>query len=220
MQQNWEAFKTHLKVTMEKSVPSKRPRSRDSPLWFTPSIKHIVNHKQRAYNKAKRSGKEEDWLSYNILQKEVHRALRKGRWTYVDNILTENLTNRNPKPFWQYIKSQKQENLGVVPLKSNRKLLSTSKEKAEILNNQFQSVFTKEDTTPVPTPGGAPSPRIDSLEINTPGVEKLLRDLNPNKAGGPDNIPFRLLKELAAELAPILTAIFKQSLEEGRITDD
>jgi hypothetical protein len=40
------------------------------------------------------------------------------------------------------MKSKKQDNIRVVPLKRSGGLYE-SKEKAEILNNQFKSVFTK-----------------------------------------------------------------------------
>ena len=51
-------------------------------------------------------------------------------------------------------------------------------------------------------------------------MEKLLAGLNVKNASGPDNIPCKILWELAAELAPILTTIFQQSLETGQIPDD
>ena len=41
-----------------------------------------------------------------------------------------------------------------------------------------------------------------SVKYNTKGVLKLLKDIKPHKATGPDNIPGRLLKEAAEELAP------------------
>ena len=51
-------------------------------------------------------------------------------------------------------------------------------------------------------------------------MEKLLAGLNVKKAFGPDNIPCKILRELAAELAPILTTILQQSLETGQIPYD
>jgi hypothetical protein len=44
---------------------------------------------------------------------------------------------------------------------------------------------------------------------------ELLLSLNPSKAPGPDKIKPRVLKELATEIAPILTIIFQISLESG-----
>ena len=43
-------------------------------------------------------------------------------------------------------------------------------------------------------------------------MEKLLADLDPSKASGPDHIHCRFLKETAHELAPVFTCIFKQSI--------
>ena len=51
----------------------------------------------------------------------------------------------------RYIKSKRQDGNGVSPLKENGQLHSDSRRKAEILNNQFCSVFTSEDTTNIPS---------------------------------------------------------------------
>jgi hypothetical protein len=49
---------------------------------------------------------------------------------------------------WSYIKSKRQEPAGISPLLNKDWFLhSDSHIKAEILNHQFQSVYTKEDTT-------------------------------------------------------------------------
>ena len=49
------------------------------------------------------------------------------------------------------------------------------------------------------------------------GILHLLEKLNPNKAGGPDDIKPAVLKGLAKEIAPILAIIFKKSLSSGTI---
>ena len=79
--------------------------------------------------------------------------------------------------------------------------------KAEILSNQFKSVFTHEDTTAISHLQGPDYPTIPSLEVTTLGVTKLLNGINPKKAQGPDEIPCRIVKELDNELTPALTAI-------------
>ena len=56
--------------------------------------------------------------------------------------------------------------------------------------------------------------------ITPEGVKKLLSDLKPNKASGPDQLPATFLKECAKELAPILLAIFNQSLNSGDLPSD
>ena len=56
----------------------------------------------------------------------------------INNVLTESLTSHNSKLFWQYIKATKQDNIGVAPIKGAER-----KAKAELINKQFQSVFSK-----------------------------------------------------------------------------
>ena len=51
-------------------------------------------------------------------------------------------------------------------------------------------------------------------------MQKLLQNLNPHKASGPGNIPSRLLKETAAEIAPALTLLFQSSLQQGEVPED
>ena len=96
-------------------------------------------------------------------------------------------------------------------------IISDNKSKADILNNQFSSVFTQEDLSNIPDIGYDRIPAIDSLSITTNGVAKQLSLLKTNKASGPDAIPPWFLKEYAAEIAPILTNIFQDSIESGTV---
>ena len=88
-------------------------------------------------------------------------------------------------------------------------MYSDSSSKSEILNKQFQSVFTKKSTTASPRLFGNKYPSIGNLSI-TLRVQKLLEKINISKAAGPDLIPGRMLNMLAPELAP------KKSLTAAR----
>ena len=82
-------------------------------------------------------------------------------------------------------------------------------------------MFTIEDKTNIPRLSGPSYPPIeDVIEINPKGVEKLLSRLDPTKASGPDNVSSCILKELAADLAPVLAKIYKQSLNSGQLPSD
>ena len=45
------------------------------------------------------------------------------------------------------------------------------------------------------------------ITVSYEGVLRLLSQLHPQKATGPDEIPSRFLKELACDLTPMLTLI-------------
>jgi hypothetical protein len=63
--------------------------------------------------------------------------IRKEEWNYINNAITEGMENNNSKPFWKYVKSCKQDNIGVAPLKGKGKLVSQSKEKAICFLHSF-----------------------------------------------------------------------------------
>ena len=69
----------------------------------------------------------------------------------------------------------------------------------------------------MPDPEPSPHPDMDDIEVSVKGVAKLLSNLNPRKAEGPDGIPSRLLKLVADELAPALTLLFTKSLRTSEI---
>ncbi|XP_066923740.1 uncharacterized protein [Clytia hemisphaerica] len=128
---------------------------------------------------------------------------------------------RNNNRFFTFVKSKRTDICGVSPLVDNKNVVHTEeKELAELLNDQFTSVFSKDDGT-TPTPNGPPSGvKIDELVITKNGIIKPLKDLNPHKASGPDGIGARVLKECADQLADSLVLIFNASLKQGRIPID
>ncbi len=215
----WSDFKSHIDTIISKHVPSKTTSKRYTPPWLTGPLKRMCAKEHRIHNRYQKTGKAKFKVRARKLKRENEKAIKKAHWEYVNNILTESLVSNNSKPFWKYIKSKRQENIGIAPLLKDGKLHSDSTEKANILNTQFQSVFTQDDGSLIPRLQGESYPDIDNLTITTPGVQKLLEKINPQKASGPDNIPDRVLKELAPEIAPCLTAIFNKSLDTGQLPD-
>ena len=60
---------------------------------------------------------------------------------------------------------------------------------------------------------------MPDITISPEGVKKLLKNLDPNKATGPDNIGPRILQIAAEELAPALSLIFQRSLDTGDLPE-
>ena len=58
------------------------------------------------------------------------------------------------------------------------------------------------------------------IDISINGILKLLNNLKPGKAAGPDSIRPILLKELRVELAPIIKVIFERSLQTVKLPAD
>ena len=63
-------------------------------------------------------------------------------------------------------------------------------------------------------------PDIDNLSVTSEGVNSLLKNVDVNKAIGPDLIPSIILKRCADVLAPGLASIFNKSLKTGYLPSD
>ena len=106
------------------------------------------------------------------------------------------------------------------PLKKDGTTHNDATTKSEILNDQFLSAFTMEDTTSILDLGTSDYPDAPEIKVYPNEVMRLLRNLKPHKATGRDDISPRFLKEMAEPLTPILTLIFSASLKQGQTPDD
>ena len=88
---------------------------------------------------------------------------------------------------------------------------------ANALNKFFHSVSNpREEKSTMPYVTSTPSKDILSdIKLTEYEVIEVLRQLDPNKACGPDCIPSRLLLELADVIAPSLSDLFNMSLSLG-----
>jgi hypothetical protein len=127
-----------------------------------------------------------------------------------------------------YIIHKKSDKSGVAPLRKNGRLETDPTNKPIFLNEQFQFVFSpstnidREEFYNQNYMADSQEDYPDSGDINitNTGMQKLLKNLNPHKAAGPDNIRLMVLKELASEISPILSIIYNVSIKAGEIPDD
>ncbi|XP_072024943.1 uncharacterized protein [Amphiura filiformis] len=183
--------------------------------WVTPDIKRQMRKRDKLHCRARKQQNSTSWKLFRQYRNKVASRVHSAHEDYVNNVVGNSLSE-SPKKFWSYVKMMRTENLGIPTLRTTTKLCTTDQEKATALNSHFQSVFTQEtDTCSIPQKGISPYPSISELIIGVEGVEKQLSSLNPTKACGPDEIPPRLLKTVAPELAPALCFLFQQSYDTG-----
>ena len=213
----WDYLKTQLLDLEDRCVPSKMSSTKYHQPWVTRKIKRLSRRKRRWFKRYKITRSPQAKDTYDILKKETRRACKNAQNSYLNDIFTE---DGGQKRFWSYIKSRKTENSGVAPLKNSRGItISSSEEKAEILNHQFTSVFGVKNSLPTPDIQWS-FPRMEEITFSDEGIKNLLMKLDERKSKGPDNISAMLLKTLAPELSPALTVLFQATLHCGEIPDD
>ena len=207
----YEEFQNSLETAMDSHIPSKIVSKRNQTPWINKRVKRLHKRKQRAYNQYSKNRDEVNYEKFRAARKTTFRETRSAYRKYINEVVSD-----SPKKFWSFVKNLKVDSIGIPTLKKDGKLESDNRAKAEILNDQFKSVFTKENLQ-LPSVPELNTPTMPDIIISVEGVAKLLHDLNPNKASGPDNISARILKLAAEEIAPALSIIFQKSLDTGEI---
>ena len=92
--------------------------------------------------------------------------------------------------------------------------------KAETLNAQFQQVFTQEDLSSIPNAASCGTAGMGPIIFYVEGIKKLFQNLDCKKANGPDNIPTRLIKDTAPEIAEVVCFLFNQSYTLSKLPAD
>ena len=180
-----------------------------------------------------------------IPKHKVQQQIRAAYHHYIEDILgitteTGNISHSptNTKKLFTILKHSKKDSQSIPPLQSKGKTFSDTTDKADILNQQFQSVFSpknplslqqtchqsiqdhtdsgKINTSHVPFQTSK-YPTMPSFTIGAEGICKLLKALQPNKAAGPDKISPTILRELHDQISDILQVIFTKSLETGKL---
>jgi hypothetical protein len=221
-------FKEKLHHLSSLHIPTKFTKSRTDLPWLTPKILRQIRKRDKLYTKIKKSHHANPTLSksFKALKYSIQKQIRLAYWSYLESVIFSGDSQSNSnKKFYSYVKQNKTENCGVAPLKDKGLTFTDPVDKANILNKQFESVFSKPQPLSlkqmcrkIACPKS--TPEMPEISISVEGVDKLLLGLSPNKACGPDEISPRILKELHHEISPILTKIFKLSFETGIVPPD
>ena len=219
--ESWNFLSNALRSTTNKHVPMKTKKHwKKRPLWMNQTALAKVKKKHDAWKRYLETNSGEHYLEYTRARNQAKWATKKAKREF-EKTLARNV-KKNPKKFWGYVNSKRKTKVNIPDLdktddkKSPR--TTNDHEKAEVLNQYFKKVFTKEDLVKIPNaPIKTITTKLKELEIAKPMIEKKLKELNQNKSPGPDNIHPRILKELCTELAEPITIIFLKSIDAGQL---
>ena len=208
---SWSFFRTRLTAAMDKCIPSKLTKSKHNLPWINHVIKRQMRKRDRLFKKASKSSKPSDWATYRHHRNQLANKIKHAYHSYVNEVIGGAL-EENPKRFWNFVRLSNTEHLGIptlVDCDNSNNLYVSDITKADALNNHFKAQFTQERGN-IPTLPDSGFPDLQRLTIGIEGVEKQLLNIKPNKASGPDEIPARIFRDFATELAPIMRNIFRR----------
>ena len=208
----WSDFVTALDTFSSKCIPSKIIRGKFSLPWITQNIRRQIRRRDDLYRKFKKNGDQKFRDKFLSLRKSIKHKIKASYNLYLEGLLgiTDENSVCNNKKLFSFLKSAKQDQTGSPPLQDDNGLVTDTTEKANLHNQQFQSVFTtkaplslsrlckmqiqdmadngtlRHDAVPAGILNS--NPIMEEFTISCNGILKLLQNLKPFKAAGPDKL--------------------------------
>ena len=226
-----------LTEVIDKLAPIKEVRIKNNTQeWFDDEIHSAIQNRDKRFSVFKRSRLCEDKLAFKRAQNNVQNLIKKKKKQYIKNKLDENLGK--PKELWKTLKS-----LGLSETKASGSKIGLAKKKDEISfdpkeNSEiFKDFFANlasnlvSKLPPAPMKFGmntveayyknriSPKKDFSFSSTNESNILDLLKNINPSKAAGLDNIAGKFLKEGATILAMPLTQICNLSIASSSFPD-
>ena len=210
-------LKYYIITGMNLFIPTVRLRARQFPAWFTPQLRHLLKcyrTRQRKYNQHPTPN---NLQRLGRAQCSFHDANVASKTVFENDLIHGYAMRKDPKIF-QYIKKFTKSDVLPTQLHDDSDLADTDFTKAELFNKYFFSVFTKSNCSePNPDELNSMDNSLDPIHFTVSDVFQALVKLNPNKAGGIDNITPTILRNCASALAAPLHHLFITSINNGII---
>jgi hypothetical protein len=214
-----DLFETFQQITdsaVSNSIPTKFLKNSTDPPWYNRKIKNLIEKTRKQHSLYKKTMHKNHYEAYSNSRRLLNQAKKDSENTFLSTSLGVML-RESQKRFWSYVKFKtKGQHCSVPTLKTpDGTLLTEPKEKADLINNYFQSVFTREVPSDYPV---FPSKTdklfsLADITLTRVGIVKLIQNLNQYKACGPDEISPKLLKLAPEEFSDFLLVLYNKCFE-------
>ena len=206
-----------ITVGMECFIPSKKYQQRpNSQPWFTPECASSIAHRNHFFHNYHQNRTADSKAAFRTARNHCKRVLRNAKDSYAESVKARVAEQRlGSREFWRITNRVMNRGKSSVPTIINGpEVISSARDKAKLFAMNFASNSTLDDHGhPLPDFPSRTQARLSSFKVSAREVALCIKDLDPNKATGPDNIPVIVLKNLSPELSPILARLFNRCLK-------
>ena len=211
----WDIFSGKLQEVQSECIPTRVLRdggSRKNPGWFNREVKDALKEKQVAFNNLKRYNTNTYLEIYRDKRDRLKRVIRKNKRAECLNVARD---IKNSKRFYSYFGKKSKIKSNISKVKHDGKNIEGGENIANAFNEYFSSVFNKDFGNKTRQLKSRVNKTLDKINININEIRKIIMKLNINKAGGPDEIHARVLREGVDSISVALFLIFCKSFETG-----
>ena len=208
----WNIFKSTLKHSCDKRIPTITTRAKNQPPWFDSEVHKLCLKKEKYRKLFKNSNSPVHEKKFKDCRKQVKSLIKeKMRSNFQDEAGPDTIS----KKFWSYVKFTSKSARIPETVSYSGKFRNKPADKADLFNQFFFNQFSESSKYDINinfTNDTSYNYKIDFRE-----VRKILKSLNQHKSMGPDGISGRVLKMCAGSLAYPITYIYNLSFACGSL---
>ena len=216
-----ENINTAIRSLAAECIPNKHVRIKPlGPPWISSTVKRNIRKRKRAYKRAKRTNLDFHWIEFKQIRNRVIKLIRDSKQLHYDKI-AEKLKSKtlSTKDWWSTLKSFiiPCTKSSIPPLEVNNDIYTDESDKANLLNNFFQSqtVLNEQNATLPNLPDNTfPNRHLDNIVFSRLEVESVIKTLVTGKASSPNGLSNRILRELSSKLSIPFCSLFNHPYEQ------
>ena len=199
---------------INKHVPLYKSREKGKQDWFNRRCAEAKQKRDEAWKRMKKRRNHRNKEDYKWARNEYVLVRREEEKGYEKDIVEK--CKEEPKLFYQFINGKIKQKDKVERLKDGSETYEDPKDMSEILNKNFQQVFTKETEFTEPRDKTS-NKKMWEIIVNKDEVYELMKQLEERKAVGPDGISGQILKECKNQLIDPIYDLIKCSVQTGKV---
>ena len=211
----WSRFKNILNHFLNLHIPTITIKNKKQPPWFDSDVHHLCQKKERLRAKFKTTNLAEDYDKFSECRKKFKKLVREKMISNFDDQDDPTLIS---KKLWSHLKSTSKSSRIPSTVNYKGRFRNNAKDQTEIFNEFFQDQFSEASCYDIDVDFSNDS--INNIDFSTNRIRKILRNINVNKAVGPDGIHGKVLKNCRESLAYPLSLLFKMSYNIGQIPSE
>jgi hypothetical protein len=213
----WDSFKTILWPIIDCFVPKKLilHNKKYKPRQYPKNIRNLLTRKAAIWRTLKNNHNPDTKLKYHDISLKCKTAIHQ----FDADRETKLLQTNNLGAFYKFVNKKLSSPSGIAPLTNNSDgiLTNDDSEKANILNDYFQSVFITDNGINPPFQSRFHPPlhysTISDIHITPQIISRTVLKLKSNSAAGPDKLPPIFFKKTISALTSPLAILFRSFID-------
>ena len=212
VEMGWNIFKNKFLAICDKRIPKIKISESFHLPWFDSDVFRLNKKKELCRKQFKQTNDQRHYKKYSSLRKQLKSLIKSKMRANFDDELNPNVIT---KKFWSSVRSTSKSSRIPEKMHLGNTVRNKSEKIANLFNKHFYNQFSDSSTYEIDIDFS--NDLFSDFSIDDRIICNALRELNPSKSKGPENIGGLLLKNCAQSISYPLSILFNISFRTGSL---